>query len=447
MSRIRVTGRRPLRGTLRLPSDLQLGQQAILWAALSSGSCLIAGLSPRADHGLLAAALREMGVPIADTDAGLRIKGVGLRGLRAPRGALQAGDSTTTLQILATLLCGQPFGTRIEAHGRAARSSLRTLIEPLRARGAAIAGRADGAGDSHAPVAVAPLLAGERLADVEIEIPDGDAGTKLALFVTGLYTSGVTAVSEGRLSPDHVERALLALGAPIETMGGMAVLDTSAWQPHWGGFSWHIPADFTLAAHLIAAAAVIPGSDLVLTEVAVNRTRAAFLDALRHAGADVEVTPRGDAAGDEPIAQVRVRHGAPRGVRLSGELARGLAAELAAVAVLALGATARSSVRDVSPVCLTKPDPLRALSHCLRLFGCECTDYADGFDVDPAGRPRGVALTADQMDGAELAALCVALVAEGDSLLDGHGPIEVVFPGAVAALRAVGAGVEMEGDT
>lgn len=444
MSRLRVTGLQPLQGTLRLPGDLQIGQQALVWAALSSGDCLVAGLGRRSDHVLLVSALRELGVSIAETDAGFRIRGVGVRGLQMPRGALKAGDSLSTLELLSTLLAGQRFGTRVEAHGRAAARSLRTLIDPLRARGAAINGKVDDAGELHAPVAAAPLLSSERLSDVEIEIPNGDRATKLALFLSGLYASGITAVSEGVLSPDHVERALVALGAPLETMGTMAVLDTTDWQPAWGGFEWQIPGDFGLAACLIAAASVIPGSDVTLPFVAVNRTRTAFFDLLRHAGANVEVTPKGDAAGAEPVAEIRVRHTALRSTRVSGELALRLVSELPAAALLALGATQRSSLRDVSSVRLQKPDPLKALSQCLRAFGCECTDYEDGFDLDPMARPRGTSVAADVMAGAELGALFLALAAQGESVIEDNVHIESAFPFAVPTLRMLGAQIEME---
>ncbi len=440
---VRVTGARPLRGTLQLPGDLQIGQQALVWAALSDGPCLVSGLAPRADHTLLVAGLREMGVSIAETDAGFRIQGVGLRGLRAPRVALQAGDSASTLDILSTLLACQLFGTRIEAYGRAALRSMRTVVEPLRERGAAINGKRDDQGDVYAPIAVTPLLANERLADAEIEIPDGDPRTKLALLISGLYARGITAISEGTLSPDHVERALVALGAPLETMVSMAMLDTSDWEPHWQGFSWRVPGDFGLAAYVIAAAAAIPGSDVTLLGVGVNRTRAAFFDVLRHAGAKVNVIPKGDTAGDEPLADVRVRHAGLRGVRVFGELALRVRDELPAVALVALGASSRTSVRDVASVRLEKPDKLKALSNCLRRFRCECTDYEDGFDLEPS-RPRAVALEVKDIAGAELAALFLGLAADGETRIDQATQIESDYPGVVAALCSLGAQIEME---
>lgn len=444
MSHFRVKGLTPLRGTLRLPADLRIAQQAILWAALSKGPCLIAGQLERKDHELLVNALRELGVPIAETEQGLRIQGVGLRGLSAPRGALKAGDSLSTLELLAMLLVGQRFGTRVEAYGAAAQRSLRSWVEPLRARGAAINGKRDDEGHVRAPIAVAPLFENEPLSEVEIEIPDGDAATKLALLLSGLHMRGVTAIGEGTLSPDHAERALVSLGVPVETLGSMTVLDTLEWDAGWDGFEWRIPADLTLASYVIAAASVIPGSDVTLPGVGVNRTRTAFFDVLRHMGARVDVVPKGDAAGNEPVADVRVRSASLRGAKVSGELSQRLVEELPALGLLALAAGSRTGLRDASSVRLHKPDVLKALSQSLRAVGVECTDYEDGFDIDPMRRAQGNVLEAERMAGAELFGLFLALCAQGESQVGAAPEILRVFPGVDGALRSLGAEIEIK---
>ena len=200
MKSLRVSRSGPLRGRVQLPGDRELGQEALLWAALADSPSLITGLASHADHQALIAALRAMGVPIAETPAGVRVSGVGLTGLKLPQGALTAGESTSTLELLTALLSGQAFGTRIEAQGKAREHSLRTVIVPLRARGAHVKGRETDDGELCAPVAAAPRMPDEPLSEVEIQIPDGDASTKRALLVSGLYARGITAVAE-KLKP------------------------------------------------------------------------------------------------------------------------------------------------------------------------------------------------------------------------------------------------------
>jgi 3-phosphoshikimate 1-carboxyvinyltransferase len=444
MTALRVRKSGPLSGRVRLPSDLQIGQEALLWAALAEGPSHLIGLSPREDHRLLIAALRALGVPIAEVESGVRVAGVGLSGLRMPSGALDAGASPTTLELLAALLAGQRFGTRVEARGRALRHPLATLLEPLRARGAQIAGTARADGKLSAPVSVAPLLAHERLAPVEIEIPAGDAATKRGLLISGLYARGVTAINEGVLSRDHSERALLALGLSVETSGPLTLLDSSEGAA-FGGFEWSLPGDFGLASYLIAAASALPGSDVLLSGVGLNRSRAAFLDALRHAGAHASVMPKGDTAGNEPLGDIRVKAAPLRGIRVMGELSLRMLEEVPALAALAPACRGRIALRDVGGLRARGDDQLRCVAQLLRAFGAECTDYEDGFDLDPGAPLHGTDVPDSAAPELKLLALVLGLSAAGETRIEAAEELDALYPGFVDALVSLGADVAREG--
>ena len=325
------------------------------------------------------------------------------------------------MEILAALLAGQRFGTRIEARGEAARHSLRTLLPPLRARGAQIAGKSSDDGNLTAPVAVAPLLAHEQLAAAEIDIPSGDAATKRALLISGLFTRGVTAVHEGLLSRDHTERALGALGAPIQTLGPLTMLDTSEAAPRWPGFHWELPGDFSLAAYVIAAALATPGSDVRIEQVGLNRSRTAFLDCLRHAGAAVSLTPKGDCAGDEPVGDIRVRASGLRGIRALGELSQRLLDDVPAFLALAAACHGRIALRDVGALRLRAGDPLKQSALLLRAFGAECTEYEDGVDVERPNPLAGASLPVADAPALKLLGLTLGLAAAGETQLPDAG--------------------------
>ena len=446
-SRLRITRSGPLGGSARLAGDLHIGQQALVWAALSEGPCVLTGLAARSEHRLLCDALRALGVPIEAHDEALHVRGVGLRGLKLPRGALSAGDSPSTLELLVALLAGQSFGTRVEATGAAAAQSLRTLIYPLRERGANVAGRSDDEGDWHAPVGVAPVLEGELLDSVEIAIPNGDPTTKLALLISGLYARGVTAVHEGLLSRDHAERALLALGLPLETAAGMTLLDTSAAAPRWPGFTWHVPGDFTLASFVVAAALSVPGSDVRLHDLGLNPTRTAFLDALRGTGARVRVQPKGDTAGDEPIGDLRAAYASLGSLRVGGERALRLLDELPALTALVSVCRGRISIRDVGALRGQQPDGLKATIGVLARFGVACTVYDDGLEIDPPSTLRGAHVDADVPPLQALLGCILALGAEGDSQIDAPERIDALYPGFLDTLIALGARIERERGT
>jgi 3-phosphoshikimate 1-carboxyvinyltransferase len=441
MTRLRIRPGKPLRGRVQVAGDLHIGQQALLWAALAHGSSRVAGLGAREDHRRLLVALRSLGVKVEEGDA-LRIEGVGLRGLRMPTGALDAGESESTLVLLTALLAGQTFGTRVNAHAGALAASLRTLITPLRARGAHVAGKASEDGDVFAPVSAAPLLADELLQSVEIDIPSGDPHTKLGLLLSGLYARGVTAIREQMLSRDHVERALVALGLPLQTAAGMTLLDTSEGNPGWGGFHWQIPGDFTLASYLLAAGLIVPGSDLTVEGVGLNPTRVAWLEALRGTGARASVTPKGDAAGHEPVGEVRVVASKLTRVRVGGERAFGLLDEVPALAALVVACADRVSIRDVPSLRSREPDQINALRDLLARFGITCTSYEDGIEIDPPARLQGA-----QLDGSTPHALlgCVlGLAAEGETVVEGVERLDARYPGMLSALSALGADLRRE---
>lgn len=445
MTRLRVRRGGPLRGRVSLPGDLHIGQQALLWAALAHGESRIAGLGKLRDHRLLATALRALGVEIAERDGSYHVLGVGLSGLTIPRGALLAGDSETTLELLVSLLAGQRFGTRVEATGGALAQSLRTLVVPLRERGAHVAGKLR-EGDVGAPVSVAPLLEGELLDSVEIGIPLGDARTKLGLLVSGLYARGITAISEGMLSRDHAERALMALGAPVQTAAGMTLLDTAAAPAgiSWPGFDWTIPGDFTLASLMVTAALSVEGSDVLIEGVGLNPTRTAFLETLRGTQARVSVTPRGDAAGNEPVGALRVQSSQLSALRVGGERAFGLLDEVPALLALAPRCRARMTVRDVGALRARAPDALKATVALLARFGMGATVYEDGVELDPPERVIAAHVPADVPPLLSLLGCILGLTAEGETTIEGAERLDDCYPGVLATLATLGASITRE---
>jgi 3-phosphoshikimate 1-carboxyvinyltransferase len=446
VTRLHIVRSGPLTGRVSLPGDLHIGQQALLWAALAHGESTVEGLAPRRDHQLLVAALRALGVHIEEQPTGYRVSGVGLSGLRIPEGALRAGDSASTLEILVSLLSGQHFGTRVEASGDLLRHSLRTLIVPLRERGAHVQGKRADDGDVHAPVAVAPLLHDELLESVEIGIPFGDPVTKLGLLLSGLYARGVTAIRENMLSRDHVERALIVLGAPVQTAAGMTLLDATGDPIAWPGFSWRIPGDFTLASFVIAAALSIEGSDVRIEGVGLNPTRTAFLETLRGTQARVEVTPRGDLAGNEPVGEVRVRSSALSAIRVGGERAFRVLDEVPALLSLALCCRTRTTVRDIGLLRSRSPDGLKATVELLARFGVGCTAYEDGVEIDPPATLRGAHVTADVPPEQALLGCILGLSAQGETQIDAAERLEGCYPGVVSTLLSLGARIERRED-
>jgi len=423
-----------------VPGDRGVGNCLLVLAALAESDSWIRGIAP-SRHRDLMVALRELGVGISEVDDGVRVSGVGLRGLRSPGGALSA-EHPSTLALLTALLAPQHFGTRVTASGAAAGTSADGFVAALRSRGGQVGGTDSGEGGLVAPIAVAPQLEGETLSSAEVSIPMGDAQAKSAMLLSGLYVPGITAISEGMLSEDHMERALLAAGVPLQTMGSMAMLDLAAGPVSWPGFEWDVPADPALVAPLAAAAALTEGSEVIFEHVMLNPTRRGFTDLLRQSGADIAIASRGDTEGGEPWGSLRIRSRSTRSMKVGGELTLRMLGEVPALCALAAGASGRVSIRDIPERGMGE---VRRLAPVLRALGLECTDYEDGIDVDP-GRSVAGQGPHDCGDDATSALCAVALALSGEvaQTLRHTASLSALYPGVVETLQGLGAMISLE---
>jgi 3-phosphoshikimate 1-carboxyvinyltransferase len=447
MRRWRVrTATSPLRGEVCVPGDKSIGHRALIFASLAEGACTLRGLSGGLDNRATAAALAAMGVVIERDGATARVGGVGLRGLRAPAVDLDCGNSGTTMRLLAGLLVGQPFGARLVGDASLSRRPMKRIVEPLRARGAHLAGTVRlESQDLFAPLTSEPLRDGERLIGLEHEMGVASAQVKTSLLLSGLYARGLTAIREPVLSRDHTERMLRALGVPLERAGSMVVLDPSEWRGGWDPFEWDIPGDPSSAAFFVAAAQLVPRSVVTVKSVCVNPTRTGFFDVLRAMGSSTYLLPQGDAAGDEPLADVIVdRSAALTGARTGGELLTRMIDEVPAFAAMAAGARGRTEIRDAEELRVKESDRLAAMATVLRAFGVPCDELEDGLRIEGGGRLRAAHVQSEGDHRIAMAAAVLGLRAEGETIVDDVDCVDTSFPGFAATLRALGADVVEE---
>ena len=445
MKRLRVRRSGPLRGTIRVPGDKSIGHRALVLAALAEGPSTIRNLSGGLDNLATAAALRAMGVGVEVGDSVAHVAGVGLHGLRMPTGVIDCGNSGTTMRLLAGLLVAQQFGTRLVGDASLSRRPMRRVVEPLRARGGHIAGVSgrDG-GEVYPPLSVAPLLPGETLLGLEVEMPVASAQVKSALLLSGLYARELTAIREPTLSRDHTERMLAALGVPLETMGPMVVLDPKAFRGGWDAFDWEIPGDLSSAAFVIAAACAVPGSAVTIERVGVNPTRTGFLDVLASMRARVGSMPKGVTEGGEPIADVLAGSGQLAGAHASGELLTRMIDEVPALAALCAVARTPSEIRDAAELRVKESDRLAAMAGVLRAFGATADELDDGLRISARTALHGAEVSSGGDHRVAMAAVVLGLVAEGDTVVDDVDCIDTSFPGFATLLAGLGADIVHE---
>lgn len=387
-----------------------------------------------------------MGVAIDATAGATEVHGVGLRGLRMPTTVLDCGNSGTSMRLLSGLLSGQRFGARLVGDESLTSRPMGRIIEPLRARGAHIAGSSGPKADVlYPPISIAPLVEGESLRGIEYAMPVASAQVKSAMLLSGLYASGVTAVQEPVLSRDHTERMMLALGVPLETAASSVVLDpTAEWSGGWDPFEWHVPGDPSSAAFPIVAAAMIQDSQVSVEDVCVNPTRTGIFDWLRVIGANVAHRPSGHGAGDEPMAEISVTHASTRGALAGGELVVRMIDEIPAVCALAAVANGVTEIRDAAELRVKESDRIATMATVLGAFGVPCEELPDGLIIT-GGEPLHAAQIDSRGDHRiAMAGALLGLVAEGESVIDGAGAVDTSFPGFVSLMRSLGAPIEEE---
>ena len=439
-----------MRGSVAIPGDKSIGHRAIIFASLGEGRSVVHGLGGGLDNLSTAQIFREMGVSIAIEGTTATIEGVGLDGLRIPKGVLDCGNSGTTMRLIAGVLAGQRFGTRLVGDESLTRRPMRRIVEPLRARGAHIAGRSgEKEGEVYPPLSVAPLVEGERLMALEYSSPVASAQVKSSLLLSGLWASGLTAVSEPVVSRDHTERMMNALGVPIQVVGPMMVLDPAGWSRRWDGFEWEVPGDLSAAAFVIAAGLLVAKSDVTIRGVGINPTRTGILDVLRTMRADLAIEPHGPAAGAEPVGDLRIRHGRLAPAMSAGEILTRMIDEVPAFCAIAAGASGRSDVRDAAELRVKESDRLSASASVLRAFGVDCTELDDGMlihgSVDGHGAPLAGARVESLGDHRiAMMAAVLGMAASGETVVEDVACVDTSFPGFASLMTELGADIVVE---
>lgn len=425
-----------------MPSDKSIGHRALILGALGEGTSSIVGLTMSKDIEATANALGAMGVRVDVNESAVRIHGVGLQGLKLPPGHIDCGNSGTTMRLLAGILSGQRWGTRLVGDASLSKRPMKRIIDPLRARGAHIRGtvRAEST-ELFAPLSVAPLAGSERLVGLEYDMPIASAQVKGALLLSGLYADGITALREPNLSRDHTERMLASLGVPIERLPSMVVLDTTEWNGRWDPFQWRLPGDLSAAAFLIAAVAHVPDSEIDIPDVGINPSRAGFLDAIRAMHARFSMTPREETVADEPTATLAVEHGTLTRGRIGGELTARMIDEVPAFAAIAARQKGRTEIRDADELRVKESDRIAATLAMLRAFGINAGEYEDGFWLEGKVGVRGATVQSHGDHRIAMAATAIALGAESESLIENVGCVETSFPAFAHVLRSLGADV------
>jgi 3-phosphoshikimate 1-carboxyvinyltransferase len=413
-------------GRVRVPGDKSISHRYAMLGALATGRSVIRRYAPGADCASTAACLQALGARLSlrRADLTVEVEGLGLRGLRAPGGVLDAGNSGTTLRLMSGILAAHPFTATLTGDDSLRRRPMRRVIEPLTAMGARI-----DADHYCAPI----TITGGSLAPIDYAPAVPSAQVKSAVLLAGLQTEGVTTVREPAPTRDHTERALRAFGACLETRADGILAVTGGYPLR--GFEATVPGDVSSCTFWAVAAAGLPGSEVEIEDVGLNPSRTALFDVLRRAGAIVEEEVT-STEHEEPRGRVRIRHGSLQPLVLAPEEVPGIIDELPALAALAtFGGELR--VTGAGELRVKESDRISALAAGLRALGGDIDEFPDGFHV--TGRRRLTGGIADAAGDHRLAmAFAIAgLGASRETTVTGADAVAVSYPGFFETLESL----------
>lgn len=425
----------PLRGRTRVPGDKSISHRAVLLGSLAEGLSEIEGFLDGADCNATCALVRALGIEVeAPSPTTRRVHGRGLLGWRAPGAALDCANSGTTLRLVLGLLAGQPFSATLVGSAQLERRPMGRVTAPLRLLGAEISGAAEG---TRAPL----TIRGGALGGLDYDMPIASAQVKSCLLLAGLYAPGGVRVREPGPCRDHTERLLRSQGAPVFTEGPVATISPP--REPLRPLRLRVPGDPSSAAFLLAAAALVSGSEVLIEGVGTNPTRTGLCDALRRMGADLREENPADAGG-EPVGDLRLRQAPLRATRVAGDEVVRAIDELPLLALLATQAAGVTEVRDAAELRVKESDRIEATANELRKLGARIETLPDGLRVHGPTPLRG-ALVESHGDHRLALGLAVAgLIASGETLVRGAEVCGDSFPGFAATLRSLGADLSEE---
>jgi 3-phosphoshikimate 1-carboxyvinyltransferase len=411
-----LAGPRPLRGVVRVPGDKGISHRALLFAAMADGRSRVAGLAAGDDVARTQAALGSLGVAITTTGDDRVVDGHGVDALVEAATVIDCGNSGTSIRTLSGLVAGRAFLTVLTGDASLIERPMARIVEPLRAMGAAVDGRAD---HTRAPL----VVRGGGLRGYSHVLTVASAQVKTALVLAGLQASGVTEIAEPSPSRDHTERMLGALGAPVERVDATH-LRVRAGAP--APFATVVPGDPSSAAFWAVGAAVTPGSDVVIDGVACNPTRLGFVDVLRRMGAHIEVEVTGETLG-EPTGNLRIVASKLSGTTIEGVEIALVQDEVPVLAVASAFAEGVTVIRDAGELRVKESDRIATVETMLRDLGIGVESTADGLTIRGGG-PRAARLRAHGDHRIAMAAAIAGNACAGESAVEGWTAAGVSYP-------------------
>ena len=413
-----------LRGEVTVPGDKSISHRSVMFGAIAKGLTEIDGFLQGADCLSTISCFERMGVSIENRGERVLVFGNGMHGLKEPDGVLDCGNSGTTTRLLSGLLSAQPFCVTLTGDESIRKRPMKRIITPLSQMGASIKSVNDNG--------CAPLfIEGQRLHGISYQSPVASAQVKSAVLLAGLYAEGETRLTEPYLSRNHSELMLAHFGADVRTEGTTAVLRPAR---ELLGQKISVPGDISSAAFFIAAALMVPGSELLIRNVGINPTRDGILTVCRSMGADIEILNPSAGSG-EPVADLLVRHSSLHGTEIGGAVIPTLIDELPVIAAMACLADGKTVIRDAAELKVKESNRIAVMTEGLSAMGARVEETADGMIIHGGSPLHGAVIDSRKDHRIAMTFAVTALAASGQTEILDADCVSISYPGFYGDLK------------
>lgn len=422
---------RGLKGEVTIPGDKSISHRSIMLGSIALGTTEITHFLEGADCLSTIDCFRKMGVEIERKPSSILVHGKGLRGLTAPASTLNVGNSGTTTRLISGILSGQNFATTLSGDDSLNSRPMKRIMTPLNTMGAHIRSLND---NGCAPLHIRP----GALHGIHYQSPVASAQVKSAVLLAGLYADSPTSVTEPALSRNHTELMLQGFGAYVATdlhTDGTATAHVEPCKELYGQ-QICVPGDISSAAYFIAAALLVPGSELLVKNVGTNFTRAGFLKVCKAMGADIETVSQ-TIEGGESRADLLVRYSHLKGTVIEGDIIPTLIDEIPIIAIMAAFADGQTVIRDAAELKVKETNRIDTVTAGLKAMGADITPTDDGMIIEGTGHLNGASIQSHLDHRIAMAFSVAGLASDGETQIVDSQCVDVSYPEFYATLNSV----------
>ena len=400
-------------GQIKVPGDKSISHRAVMLGSLANGVTEISGFLKGADCLSTIDCFRKMGIDIDINGENITVHGNGLRGLNKPNEMLYTGNSGTTTRLLCGILAGQNFDTSITGDASIQKRPMGRVVKPLSMMGAKIE-------NEYCPL----YITGTKLHGIDYKMPVASAQVKTAIILAGLYADGETVIHEIEKSREHTELMLSAMGADL-TVDNLDI--TVKPTNDLTAVNVDVPGDISSAAFFLVLGAIMPNSQITVTNVGINPTRTGIIDVLKDMGADITLENVHTSAG-ETVADITVRSSSLKGTTVGGNIIPRLIDELPIIAVAAVFADGQTVIKDAQELKVKETNRIRAVVDEFNKCGIDITETDDGMIINGGKSIHGADFKTYGDHRMAMSLTVLAQLADSESTLDDSDCACVSYP-------------------